>query len=528
MNEFGKLLENLESTNDPTEKTGFIIEYLGKSKDCDKLWMIFLLSGGRLKKNLTSADLKDWALEIAGIPHWLLEECRNFTGDHAEIMTLLLYKDGVRSFMSLEDCCRFISRNAEKSEDEIKDGIKEIWLSLGKAGLYAFNRILAGGVRKCSTPEQLTRAIARHENIDTYAAARIISGKWNPETANYSEVLESSKSDASLTRPFPFSNAEVLIGPPEDLGKRQQWIAEWSIDGIRAQLIRKNGECCLWSEGEEIITDKFPEVSSAASELPEGTILDGVIKCMEKGMPLGFASLQRRRSLKKPSSRIIGEAPAVYIAFDVLECNGKDVRRLKLQERRKLLEALAKKFGTDEIMISERINFASWKELNGLLNLAGKKGADGIMLRRIDSTYDSGKRNSQCLKLKKKPFRIDAVLTCASPAPDSESAMLTEYTLGVWDKEQLVTIARTNSELKKAEMTEINNYIRMNTLERYGPVRTVKPELVFEIEFEGVTESSRRKSGLTLRSPIISKWKKEKHPSEAGTLSFLKELLNAG
>ena len=527
MNEFGKLIENLESTNDPTEKTRFIIEYLGNSNDSDKLWMIFLLSGGRLKRNFTSADLKDWTLEIAGFPHWLLEECRTFTGDQAEIMTLLICKDSVRSSMSLEDCCRFISRNAEMSEDEFKDGIKEIWQSLERDALYAFNRILTGGVKKCSTPEQLTSAIAMHEKIETYAAARIVSGKWNPETASYSDVLKSSKNDAAMMSPFPFCIAEILKGTPEAMGKRHQWIAEWSIDGIRAQLIRKNGECCLWSEGEEIITDKFPEVCSSASEFPEGTIIDGVIVCMKDEMPLGFASLQRRASLRKPSSRIMEEAPAVYIAFDVLECNGKDVRRMKLTQRREVLEAFAEKFSTGEIMISERINFASWKELSGLLRLSVKKGADGILLRHADSTYDPGKRNPKWFKLKREPFRIDAVLTCASPAPDASSALLTEYTFAVWHEEKLVTIARTGRGLGKAELTEIDSYIRMNTIERFGPVRTIKPELVLEIEFDGVIESARRKSGLALRSPRISKWYKNKQARDAGTLSSLKELLNA-
>ncbi|MBX7042501.1 MAG: hypothetical protein K1X85_06320 [Ignavibacteria bacterium] len=527
MKEFGKLIEDLLNTSDPSEKTAFIVEYLENSKDRDKLWMIFLLSGGRLKKNFTSSKLIEWTLETAGIDSRLFEDSLSFSGDLAETMTLLLHNSGASSSISLEDCCRFISRSSEMSEHELREGINEIRESLGKAELYAFNRLLTGGLKRCATHGQLAKAVAIYENTDAYTAARIISGNWRPENSYYPEVVENAERAASLVRPCPFCVAGVLNGNPAELGKKQEWIAEWSIDGIRAQLIRKNGEFCLWSEGEEIITDKFPEVSRASSELPEGTVLDGVIVCRKAGKPLSFGSLQRRASIKKPTPRTLLEFPAVYIAFDMLECNGDDVRILKLSERRELLEALSKHFSPEIIEISEKIRFTSWKELSGILQTIVNKGTEGILLRRIDSIYDPGCTGELWLKLKREPVRIDAVLTCASPSPDSSSALLTEYTFAVWHEEKMVTIARTSRGLGKSEMMEIDNYIRLNTLERYGPVRTVKPELVFEIEFEGVTVSARRKSGIALRSPKISKWKKEKQPHDAGTLSSLKVLLNA-
>jgi DNA ligase-1 len=314
--------------------------------------------------------------------------------------------------------------------------------------------------------------------------------------------------------------------PVADLGNPADWQAEWKWDGIRGQLIRRSGQIYLWSRGEELITDKFPEIQSLFSLLPEGVVLDGEVLTYRDGMPLSFQYLQTRVTRKTVSKKQLTEAPVVFMAYDLLELEGQDLRSRPMEQRRALLENLVSTLRHPHLVLSPLVIFSAWTEIVDLMPTARDRGCEGYMLKRKGSIYQAGRRRGDWWKWKIDPLTIDAVLIYAQRGSGKRSSVYSDYTFAVRDDDKLVTFAKAYSGLTDLEIASVDKFIRANSLESFGPVRTVKPELVFEIAFEGISASSRHKSGVAVRFPRIVRQRTDKTIAEANTIDELKQLLS--
>jgi DNA ligase-1 len=310
------------------------------------------------------------------------------------------------------------------------------------------------------------------------------------------------------------------------LGEPTHWLAEWKWDGIRSQLIRRAGRTFLWSRGDELLNGRFPEVEAPASLLPEGTVLDGELLPWRGDRPLPFAQLQRRIGRKAITRRILDEVPVALVAYDLLEQAGEDLRPLPLEERRRRLAALlAATASAGRLVLSPALEAADWAGLADARLRARELGAEGLMLKRRLSAYGVGRRKGDWWKWKVEPYAVDAVLMYAQAGSGRRAGLFTDYTFGVWDGDRLVAFAKAYTGLTDAEIRKVDGFIRRNTVEKHGPVRVVRPELVFELAFEGIQASPRHKSGVAVRFPRIVRWRTDKRPADADTLATVRALL---
>ena len=356
--------------------------------------------------------------------------------------------------------------------------------------------------------------------------AHLISGSWDPYEISFDKLIHESEVEVDASKPYPFYLAYALEGNASELGHPNDWQIEWKWDGIRGQLIRRNASLFLWSRGEELITDRFPEIQSLFHLLPDGVVLDGEILSYRDHRPLPFQYLQTRVSRKTVTKKQLTEAPVVFMAYDLLEYNGKDLRSLPLNERRKMLEDFVKNINHPNMVLSPTVSFSDWSQLNTAMSTARERACEGFMLKRKSSIYQAGRRRGDWWKWKIDPLSVDAVLIYAQKGSGKRGNLYTAYTFAVRDGEQLVPFARAYSGLTDKEITEVDRFIRQNSLETFGPVRTVKPELVFEIGFEGIAASNRHKSGVAVRFPRMLRWRQDKTASEINTLDDLKQLLS--
>jgi DNA ligase-1 len=357
--------------------------------------------------------------------------------------------------------------------------------------------------------------------------AHRISGNWDPLTTSFNELLSESIAVTDFSKPYPFYLAYAIEHDVENLGEPQLWQAEWKWDGIRGQMIKRNNELFVWSRGEELITDKFPEYFILKDLLPDGVVLDGEIIPAIDGKPLSFSVLQTRIGRKNISKKQLQEAPICFFAYDLLEYNFEDWREKPLVQRRKKLEEIISSFEHKSIQLSEKINFDSWNELAEIRKESRNKNSEGIMLKRKDSTYKVGRKRGDWWKWKIDPLIIDCVMVYAQKGSGRRSNLYTDYTFAVKDGDELITFTKAYSGLTDKEFAQIDHFVKRNSLEKFGPVRTVKPELVFEIAFEGIAASNRHKSGVALRFPRMNRWRKDKTVDEINTLDDLKEMLRA-
>ena len=352
-------------------------------------------------------------------------------------------------------------------------------------------------------------------------------GKWIPSTSGFEKLILNEDKNDSASRPYPFFLAYAVEGDVSGLGTFEDWLAEWKWDGIRSQIIFRNNELFIWTRGEELATDKFPELHILKELLPEGTVLDGEIVSYRENRPLPFNVLQTRIGRKNLSRKILEDAPVAFIAYDILEANGEDIRILPQQQRRIRLEQLHNKVNTTDVFtLSPLIDFKNWDELKALHNQSRVNAAEGFMIKNKNSTYQFGRKNGDWWKWKIDPLSIDAVLVYAQKGHGRRAELYTDYTFAVWNIEKkLIPFAKAYSGLTDIEIAEVDKFIKQHTLEKFGPVRTVTPELVFEIGFEGISASTRHKSGIAVRFPRILRWRKDKPAAEADTLENLNKIL---
>ena len=537
MKAFAQLFLSLDETNKTNEKVKVLKDYLNCVPDADKMHMLALFTGRKPKRVINATQIRTWANVVTGIPVWLFEESYHIVGDLAETMALLLPQNTVStSEKTLTDWIAELNTLGKKTEEERKLWLTDAWAILDTQERFVFNKLLTGSFRVGVSQNLVIKALADISGLDAATLTHRIMGNWMPETYSYEQLTQKGDASDDVSRPYPFFLAYPIQETSDKqksadelkvtLGDAAEWQAEWKWDGIRAQMIKRDGQIFIWSRGEDLATEKFPELHPFLNALPDGTVIDGEILSFRDGAPLPFNILQTRIGRKNISKKILEESPVAVIAYDCLEYNGEDIRYKTQSERRVLLEELQQATPQSEIFrISALINFNSWDELATIRDQSRAMVAEGIMLKRKSATYQVGRRRGDWWKWKIDPLSVDAVMVYAQKGHGRRADLYTDYTFAVWDGDKLVPFAKAYSGLTDAEINKVDYFVKRNTLEKFGPVRTVKPELVFEIGFEGINRSTRHKSGIALRFPRILRWRHDKPKEEADTLENLRRLL---
>ncbi|MDB5025844.1 MAG: ATP-dependent ligase [Mucilaginibacter sp.] len=536
MKAFAQLFLSLDETNKTNEKVKILKDYFISVPDSDKMHMLALFTGRKPKRQINATLIRNWAIEASNIPAWLFEESYHVVGDLAETMSLLMPPNTSGSNKTLTEWIAEINTLGHKIEEERKLWLIGSWAMLDTQERFVFNKILTGGFRVGVSQNLVIKALADIAGLEAATLTHRIMGSWMPETYQYKQLIAEQGIADDISRPYPFflaypiqetserqRSAEELKGV---LGDASHWQAEWKWDGIRAQMIKRDGKIFIWSRGQDLATDKFPELHPFLNALADGTVIDGEILSFRGGLPLPFNVLQTRIGRKNLNKKILEESPVAVIAYDCLEYAGEDIRPKKQSERRHVLEQLQAATAFPEVFrLSALISFNSWEELAVIREQSRSMIAEGIMLKRKSATYQVGRRRGDWWKWKIDPLSVDAVMIYAQKGHGRRADLYTDYTFAVWDGDQLVPFAKAYSGLTDQEINKVDNFVKRNTIEKFGPVRTVKPELVFEIGFEGINRSTRHKSGVALRFPRILRWRLDKPKEEADTLDTLKALL---
>jgi DNA ligase-1 len=524
MKYFTKLFSELDQTTKTLGKIKALIEYFEKATDQDKLWAIAILSHRRPKRTVNASYLAQWANELSGLPEWLFYESHAVVGDLAETITLVLPSEFEESDFTLTYWIDFIKALEPLDVPEKKEKILWAWQHLGEMERFVFNKLITGSFRVGVSQQLMVKALAKHAEVKENVIAHRLMGNWSPDLNTFQELIF-SKDETDFSKPYPFYLAYAIEENVASLGDPSLWIAERKWDGIRGQVIVRNGQLFVWSRGEELVTDKYPEYAVMLNLLPEGTVVDGEILPFKNDVPMSFNFLQTRIGRKTLSPKLLKEVQVAFVAYDVLEWKGEDIRNWKFEDRRKQLEEICNNANSTVLRLSPRVEFSTWDELAREREKSREFLSEGIMLKRKDSIYRNGRRRGDWWKWKIDPFTVDAVMIYAMRGHGRRANLYTDYTFAVWDGEQLVPFTKAYSGLTDEEIKEVDRWVKQNTLERFGPVRSVKQELVFEIAFEGINRSSRHKSGIALRFPRMARWRKDKVAREANTLSDLNALL---
>ncbi len=539
MRRFAQLFTAIDATTSTNAKVAAMAAYFQEAPPEDAAWALYFLAGERPKRLLSSRLLAQWAIAEAKIEPWLFEESYRVVGDLAETIALL-----IAAGRTTDDSATDTDHNLPLSRwmaDRIlalrgmdvsqqRNHITSWWRSLDTTGVFILNKLITGAFRVGVSRTLVVRALAQAGEAPAETVAHRLMGSWQPTAAFMRHVLAAHAPSDDHSRPYPFFLASPLEADPAILGPITDWQLEWKWDGIRAQLIRRAGETHLWSRGEDLLTDRFPEVTEAAARLPDGVVLDGELLAFSGGKPLPFAKLQRRIGRKEITRRVLRDAPVVFIAYDLLELDGEDIRTSTLRTRRAHLEEVITDLNSPRLLTSALITADSWPAAAKLRNESRDRAVEGLMLKRLDSPYAVGRTKGDWWKWKVDPYTFDGVMVYAEPGHGRRANLLTDYTFAVWSDDrggrELVPVARAYSGLDQSEIAELDSWIRRNSTERFGPVRAVSPTQVFEIAFEGIAASDRHKGGVALRFPRIARWRKDKPAAEADTLASLRGLIH--
>lgn len=498
-------------------------EYIDDAENSELRWALYILSGRKLNKCFNISEIWDILPELSGIPDWLIEESLNISSDKTEVISLLLNGNNAEHKISLTELMNDITL-IDEAEGKLKpEKVINILKNLNSAEKYLFLRLISGNFRPPIKFISIVNVLSKKFSINKLSVCHLLNS-FDPHESELVPLINTYKKNKKIFKTFDFKNS--INTKLNDIGEidYKNWFAEWKWDGLRVHLVYRNGEFMIWNKDEELITEKFPEFFEFSKYLPDGTVIDGEIIAFSNGKPLHHSILAGRLNKKLITNKMIDDHPAAFIAFDILEYNGKEIVNNNLSERREILEKVIEKINhTGRIYISPLLEFRTIKTLNELKNSAAENNCKGIILKKKNSEYSN---NDNWLSIDADKYSINGILLYAQK--DLNSDFYSEFTFGVWKNDELITFTKTRALLNSDEITEIKAFIKDNTLEKFGPVRTVKPELVFEILFDGISVSSRHKSGITLRNPQIHKWHKNKKSHEAGHLLHLKELLNAG
>jgi DNA ligase-1 len=536
---FTDLYFRLDATTRTSDKTKALETYFRAAPPRDAAWALFFLSGQRLKRAVSGALLREWTSAASGYPLWLIEESYSTVGDLAEALALLLPEPRATTDWPLHRLVEErIAPLAALTEVEKRPLVEKTWNVLEFRDRLVWHKLITGEFRVGVSTTLVVRALSAVAGVAPAVMAHRLMGWKTPEVASFARLM----SDAGTLdpgQPFPFylaypldpeTVAAIPAGEPHELGAVSGWQIEWKWDGIRAQLIRRHGATVLWSRGEDLVTHRFPEVAASAAALPDGTVLDGELLVWDESGVRPFAHLQRRLGRKNVEKKMQADFPVVFLAYDLLEEAGVDRRPLSMTERRRRLESLfaaRSPFPGGALRLSPLVETASWPAVAAAQASARDRHTEGLMLKRKDSPYGVGRQRGAWWKWKTAAYEVDAVLVYAQGGHGRRAGLFTDYTFALWDNGALVPVAKAYSGLTDAEIRHVDNFIRRNTVERHGPVRVVKPELVFQLAFEGIAESSRHKSGVAVRFPRMARWRHDKKAADADSLDTLKRLLPA-
>jgi len=528
MQDFADLYRRLDRTTSRNAKIEAMADYFDAADPADAAWAVYFLSGERPKRLLSSTKMRTWAAEEAGIPDWLLEEAYTTVGDTAETITLLLPDGGGEADRSLQYWVeeRLLPLRP-LDDDEKREAVTDIWRQLGRWERFVWNKLVTSGLRVGVSQGLTVRGLEAYCEIDRDVLTARMMGDWTPSAEFFEQLISTDTTDADRSRPYPFLLAHAIDEDPATaLGPPADYLAEWKWDGIRSQIIRRGGETYIWSRGEEIITDRYPEVADAAESLPDGTVLDGELLGWKDGEVLPFGMLQKRIGRETLPSDLREQVPISFMAFDLLESNGNDLRPEPLATRRSELESLFRTEPLDShLRLTEPFSFETWDDLAETRSRSREHKTEGLMLKRRAKCYEVGRPKGNWWKWKVEPFTLDGVLIYAQRGSGRRSTLHTDLSFALWDEDELVIFAKAYSGLTDDQFQELDNWIRRHTVERFGPVRSVEPEHVFEIAFEGVRRSNRHKCGVATRFPRIKRWRKDLSPNDADRLDDLQSLL---
>ena len=525
MKEFAELFTSLDQTTKTLDKIKALVSYFDIANDRDKLWAIALLSHRRPKRSVNATLLGLWASELAGLPDWLFDECHHVVGDLAETISLVLPPPDLISSESLTHWIEFIISLETLTVEQKKERIIWAWQRLEPVQRFVFNKLITGGFRIGVSQQLMVKALAKHAEVKENVIAHRLMGNWSPAFSNFQELVL-SEDTLDLSRPYPFYLAYALEGDVSELGAIEDWQAEWKWDGIRGQAIVRERELFVWSRGEELVTDKYPEFVVLRDLLPDGTVIDGEILPFQNDEPLPFSKLQTRIGRKVLNQKLLREVPVAFVAYDLLEWQGEDIRDWPLTHRRTQLAKICAA-PSAVLRLSPTVTVDSWESLAQERARARELYSEGIMLKKKDSVYRDGRRRGDWWKWKIDPYTIDAVMIYAMSGHGRRANLYTDYTFAVWKDGTLVPFTKAYSGLTDEEIRAVDRWVKQNTIEKFGPVRSVKPQLVFEIAFEGIAKSTRHKAGVALRFPRIHRWRKDKPIQEANTLEDLLKVLEA-
>ena len=527
MKRFADLYRELDQSTATGDKRAALVRYFREAPPADAAWAMWLLAGGQLARIANTRELREWIVHESGQPEWLVEDSYDHVGDLAETLTLLLGDPTTAEVeRSLVEWIEVVLLPVANQNPELRRAaVVGGWHALAFDQRLLFNKLLTGALRVGVSQRLVQQALAEMSGIDIARIAQRMLGTWKPTPDFLRKLLTMEELPEDRQQPYPFFLASPLEHEAATLGEIEDWLLEWKWDGIRLQLIWRNGEVALWSRGEERLDGRFPEIERAAMTLSRDCVIDGELLAWREGdAPMPFTALQTRIQRRKPGAKTLADAPARVLAYDLLELEGEDLRLRPLSERRALLESLLAVHGDPRLVVSPRVQADSWPTAALLREEARERGVEGLMLKRADSTYQSGRRRGDWWKWKIDPLTIDAVLLYAQSGHGRRSTLYTDYTFGVWDGDALVPVAKAYSGLDDKEILALDSWIRANTLERFGPVRSVKAHHVFELGFEAVNRSKRHKSGIAVRFPRILRWRQDKPMAEADRLETLQAL----
>ncbi|HEY4144286.1 ATP-dependent DNA ligase [Pinirhizobacter sp.] len=529
MHRFAQLYVELDRTASTSAKRDAMAAYFAAAPAADSAWAVYVLSGGKLKRTATATELRLALAQATGYADWLIEDSYQHVGDFAETVALMLPEQStgdhdipLGQWMEL----RLPALGKLESAQRVATVIRW-WQDVPREQVFVLNKLLTGSLRVGVSRRLVVLALAQWADLPSDLLAHRLSGDWRPNGNAMSALrADAGMDEGSPDRPYPFYLASPLEAEPATLGDRAAWLAEWKWDGIRAQLMRRGFDTRLWSRGEERLDGRFPEIETAATaELPDGVVLDGEILAWEAPArkPRPFTALQRRIGKLKPGLKLLADVPVCFMAYDVLEAEGRDLRHLPLRDRRALLASLMPD-DSSALLLSPPVAAPTWEALAQEREQSREHLTEGLMLKHVDSPYRVGRKRGDWWKWKIDPYTIDAVLLYAQPGHGRRSGLFTDYTFGVWDGDALVAVAKAYSGLDDQEIARLDKWIRANTMERFGPVRSVPAEHVFELAFEAIQASSRHKSGVAVRFPRIARWRTDLAVGDADKLDDLRRL----
>ena len=530
MRNFAQLYAELDGTNSTLSRLAALERYFRDAAPADAAWAVYFLTGNKPRQVVPSRRLYELAAQIAELPGWLMDECYEAVGDLAETVAHVLPPAQRRTDDPLHVWVeeRLLPLAGATDEERIA-GLRRAWRELDGTARLVWNKLITGEFRIGVSARSVVRALAALSGIDANVIAHRLAGDWRPTPERYAALISTDGEQGEASRPYPLFLAHALESDPaETLGDLAAWQIEWKWDGIRAQVIHRGGAVYVWSRGDELINETFPDLVAAGGTLPEGTVIDGEIVVWRDERAAPFNALQKRLGRKSPGKTVLAEAPASLVAYDLLEIDGRDVRPQPLVERREQLESVLAKTGISAALrVSPIVRASDWQALKALRATSRELGVEGMMLKRRDSEYGVGRVRGAWWKWKIEPYTVDAVIIYAQRGHGRRASLYTDYTFGVWDNGALVPFAKAYSGLTDAEIREVDRFVREHTVEKFGPVRHVEPVIVCELAFEAIQKSSRHKSGIAVRFPRIARLRPDKQAKDADSLDSVRALLDA-